>query len=332
MVETRLGRWPVGRRIDISRTLLISLIPYSLVPILALIGAATIDGYATKSSLVSLLILSSFLGLASLGQTFTVIAGGVDLSIPAVIGMADVVITQLDGDRWPFWLAALVILAIAAVIGAGNAVASLALRVHPLIVTLGMGLIVTGGVLVWSHDSISGSVPQWLVTSVSVIGKTGPIPIPAIVILWAALSVITIFMQRRSRLGREIYATGANPSAARLALVRSRWALISAFVVAAVLAAVVGILFAGYSGAADDTVGQPYLFETVTAVVVGGTSLLGGRGSYGRTIAGALIISQLTTLLVGFGFGPSMQEVLLGILIILLVIIYGRESHVSTRV
>ena len=67
-------------------------------------------------------------------------------------------------------------------------------------------------------------------------------------------------------------------------------------------------------------------------MVVGGTSLLGGRGGYGRTIAGALIISQLTTLLIGFGFGPSMQEILLGILIVLLVIVYGRESHVSTRV
>jgi ribose transport system permease protein len=330
--ETRLVQHPGARRIGVSRDLLVSLIPYALVPALALIGAATIDGYATKSSLISLLILSSFLGLASLGQTFTVIVGGVDLSIPSVIGMADVVITQLVGDHWPFGLAAVLIFAIAVVIGAANAIASLSLRVHPLIVTLGMGLIVTGGVLVWSHDSISGSVPQWLVTSVSVIGKTGPIPIPAVVIVWALVSAITIFLQRSTRLGREIYATGANPMAARLALVRSRWALISAFVVSAVLAAVVGILFAGYSGAADDTVGQPYLFETITAVVVGGTSLLGGRGGYGRTIAGALIISQLTTLLVGLGFGPSMQEVLLGILIILLVIIYGRESHVSTRV
>ncbi len=319
-------------RAILANPALISAIPYALVPVLAAIGAATIDGYASKSSLISLLVLSSFLGLASIGQTLTVISGGIDLSIPAVIGMSDVVVTQLGGHRWPFGLAVLLILALAVIVGAVNAIASMALKVHPLVVTLGMGLIVSGGVLSWSHASISGSVPSWLVTSVSVIGKTGPIPVPAIVLIWLVLSVITIAMLRGTRLGREIYATGANPLASRLALVRSPSAIILAFVISSVCAAAVGIFFAGYSGAADDTVGQPYLFETITAVVVGGTSLLGGRGGYGRTIAGALVISQLTTLLVGFGFGPSMQEALLGILIVVLVLLYGRVSHVSTRI
>lgn len=311
---------------------LVAIAPYLLVPALFAVGAITIDGYASKASIISLLVLSAFLGLASLGQTLTVIVGGVDLSIPAVIGLADVVITQLYGDHWSFALATLLIVGISILIGAANAVASMALRVHPLIVTLGMGLIVTGGVLSWSHASISGTVPNWLVESVSVVGKTGPLPIPGVVVLWAVLSLLAIVFMRRSRLGREVYATGANPVAARLALVRTRWALIAVFAASAVFAAIVGILFAGYSGAADDSVGQPYLFETITAVVVGGTSLLGGRGGYGRTIAGALIISQLTTLLIGFGFGPSMQEVLLGVLIVLLVVIYGRETHISSRI
>lgn len=311
---------------------LVAIVPYLLIPVLFALTALTIQGYATKSSIISLLVLSGFLGLASLGQTLTVIVGGIDLSIPAVIGLADVVITQLYGEGWSFVLATAVILAIAVVIGVVNALASMALRVHPLIVTLGMGLIVTGGVLTWSHASVSGSVPNWLVDSVSVVGKTGPIPVPGVILLWAVLAVLAILFMRRTRLGREIYATGANPIAARLALVRSRWALIVAFATSAIFAAIVGILFAGYGGAADDTVGQPYLFETITAVVVGGTSLLGGRGGYGRTIAGALIISQLTTLLIGLGFGPSMQEALLGILIVLLVAIYGRETPISSRV
>ena len=93
---------------------LAGLIPYLLVPLLFAVGAATIQGYASKDSLLSLLLLSSLLGLASLGQTFCVIVGGVDLSIPAVIGLADVVITQLYGSGWSFWTAAAVILVIAA--------------------------------------------------------------------------------------------------------------------------------------------------------------------------------------------------------------------------
>ena len=123
------------------------LIPYLLVPMLFGIGAATIPGYASKSSVLSLLVLSSLLGLASVGQTLCVIVGGVDLSIPAVIGLADVVITELYGAHWAFWEATLLILALALAIGVANAVISVALRVHPLVITLGTGLMVTGGVL-----------------------------------------------------------------------------------------------------------------------------------------------------------------------------------------
>ena len=307
------------------------LVPYLLVPVLFGIGAATIQGYASKSSVLSLLVLSSLLGLASVGQTLVVIVGGVDLSIPAVIGLADVVITQLYGAHWPFWEATLLILGLALAIGVANALISIALRVHPLVITLGTGLIVTGGVLTWNHSAVTGTVPQWLITSVSVIGKTGPIPIPAVVVIWVGVCALTIAFQRYARLGREIYATGANPVAARLTHVRTRWTWIVAFAISALFAAVTGIFFAGFSGGADASVGDPYLFETLTAIVVGGTSLLGGRGGYGRTIVGVLAITQLTTLLVGAGLGSAMQEALLGILVILLVAAYGREPHVAAR-
>ena len=310
---------------------LAGLIPYLLVPLLFAVGAATIQGYASKDSLLSLLLLSSLLGLASLGQTFCVIVGGVDLSIPAVIGLADVVITQLYGSGWSFWTAAAVILVIAASIGAANALISIVLGVHPLVITLGTGLIVTGAVLSWHHQAVTGTVPQWLITAVTVIGKTGPIPLPAITVIWIGISILAILFQRFTRLGREIYATGANPIAARLAHVRTTWVWVMAFAISAVFAAITGIFFAGFSGSADASVGDPYLFETLTAIVVGGTSLLGGRGGYGRTIVGVIVITQLTTILVGAGSGPAMQEALLGIVVVVLVALYGREPRVASR-
>jgi ribose transport system permease protein len=306
-------------------------VPYALVPILFAIGALTIDGYATRSSVLSLLVLSSMLGIASIGQTLCVIIGGVDLSIPAVIGLADVVITQLYGAGWAFATASLLILGLAIGIGAANALVSLGLRVHTLVITLGTGLIVTGGVLTWNSSPLTGTIPPWLTTAVAPIGKTGPIPVPAVVVIWFVLSVLTIGFQRFTRLGREIYSAGANPVAAQLARVRMVWVWVVVFVIAAVFAATTGVFFAGFSGGADANVGNPYLFETLTAIVVGGTSLLGGRGGYGRTVVGVLVITQLTTLLVGAGFNSSMQEALLGILIVLLVGAYGREPHVATR-
>lgn len=314
-----------------GRELVLRVVPYALVPILFLVGALTIPGYATRPSILSQLVLASLLGLACVGQTLAVIVGGVDLSIPAVIGLADLVITQLYGSGWSFWLAALVIVLIAVGIGAANALLSLGLRVHTLVITLGTGLIVTGGVLTWNHSSLTGTVPSWLTQAVTVIGKTGPIPIPAVVLIWAGVSLATIGFQRFTRLGREVYATGANPIAARLARVRTTRIWVVVMAISAVFAAITGILFAGFSGAGDVNVGDPFLFETLTAIVVGGTSLLGGRGGYGRSVAGVLAITQLTTLLVGAGFGSSMQEAVLGIVVVVLVGAYGREPHVASR-
>ncbi|MFN8224793.1 MAG: ABC transporter permease [Gaiellales bacterium] len=322
----------LSRRLGVYRPLLVSLVPYLLVPALFLVGVVKIDGYGTRSSVVSLLVLSSLLGLASVGQTLAVIGGGIDLSIPAVIGMGNVMFTQFYGRGWPFWVCALVIAGFAILVGAVNAVASVLLRVHPLLVSLGVGLIVTGGVLSWTSLAYTGAVPGWLQTSMSVIKHTGPIPLPGVVVVWLVVAVAVIVFQRWTRIGREIYARGANPVAARLAGIRSTVALVVAFVISALFAAMVGIFYAGYTPTADIAVGQPYFFLTITAVVVGGTSLLGGSGGYGRTIAGALIISQMTTLLIGFGYGSSIQQSFLGVLIILLVILYGREPRVSTTV
>jgi ribose transport system permease protein len=321
----------VWQRAGHDRQAWLDVLPYALVLILFVIGALTFPGYATRQSIIALLILASFLGLACVGQTFAVVLGGVDMSIPAVLGLADVAITHLYGDGWPFWAAAAVILLVSVAIGIANALLSIHLRVPTLVITLGTGLIVTGGVLTWNQSYLMGSVPAWLTQGVSVIGTTGPLAIPAVVLIWAGVSLAVLFFQRNTRLGREMYATGANPVAAQLARARTTGIWIVVMSISAFFAAVTGILLAGFSGSGDPYVGNPYLFQTLTAIVVGGTSLLGGRGGYGRTIAGVLAITQLTTLLIGAGFSSSMQEALLGVVIVVILGIYGREAHVSAR-
>jgi ribose transport system permease protein len=301
-----------------------SALPYILVPVLFILSVIFIDGYFSKASIISLLVLASLLGLSSLGQTMTIIAGGIDLS--------DIIVTQLYYKHWSLPVIFLCIAALAVLIGTISAVASVLLRVHSLITTFGMSLIVSGIALEWSNGATSGLVPGWLTSSVSVIGKTGPIPVPAIIIVWAVASVLAVFFMTRTRLGRETYALGANSVAARLATVRSVWVQIVVFSLSALCAAVVGVFLAGYSGIPDPSVGEPYFFQTITAVVIGGTSLLGGRGGYLRTVLGALIVAELTTLLVGVGFNASFQELALGILVILLTSSYGRELKVAAKI
>jgi ribose transport system permease protein len=309
-----------------------SALPYILVPVLYILSLIFIPGYFSKLSIISLLILASLLGLASLGQTMTIIAGGIDLSIPAVIGLSDIIVTQLYYKHWSLPVIFLAIAGLAIVIGTISAVSSVLLHVHSLITSFGMSLVVSGLALEWSNGAVNGAIPGWLTSSVSAIGRSGPIPIPAIIIVWAVASVLAVAFLRLTRVGRETYALGANPVAARLAIVRSTWTLVVAFSISALCAAMVGIFFAGYSGIPDPTVGEPYFFLTITAVLIGGTSLLGGRGGYQRTVMGALIVAELTTLLVGVGFNASFQELALGILVVALCSTYGRELKVAAKI
>jgi ribose transport system permease protein len=307
-------------------------LPYILVPVLFILLLIFIPGYFSKLSIISLLILASLLGLASLGQTMTIIAGGIDLSIPSVIGLSDIIVTQLYYKHWSLPVIFLLIAGLAIVIGTISAVSSVLLHVHSLITSFGMSLVVSGLALEWSNGAVNGAVPGWLTSSVSAIGRTGPIPIPAIIIVWAVASVLAVAFLNLTRVGRETYALGANSVAARLAIVRSTWTLVVVFSISALCAAMVGIFFAGYSGIPDPTVGEPYFFLTITAVLIGGTSLLGGRGGYQRTVMGALIVAELTTLLVGVGFNSSFQELALGILVIALTSTYGRELKVAAKI
>jgi len=309
-----------------------ALVAYAMVPVLFVLMMIMIPGFGSWPSVASLLVIASLLGIASIGQTLTVILGGIDLSIPAVIGLANVLTVRWYGAGLPFPIVVGLVVAVAAAIGALNGLLSRGLKAHPLLVTLAASFMVLGAVLVYTEGQTIGTVPDYLLAAVSPASSTGPIPLPPIVVAWLALAVAIVAVEQRSTLGRFLFATGANERSARLALVPVAAVWAATFAVSAGCAAVAGIFLAGFSGGADANVGQPYLFQTVAAVVVGGTALLGGSGSYGRTVAGTLLITELTTFLIGLGFSDRIQQIMLGLLIILLVAFYGRESHVRNQI
>lgn len=306
--------------------------PFALAVVLFFVINIIIPGYASINSLLSLLLLSSLLGIAAVGQTLTIIIGGFDLAIPAVIGLANVLFALLYGAGWPAAAAIVFILGIAALIGLATGFACRFLQLNPLVVTLATGSIIFGAIWAGTHGQVSGSVPGWLVDMVSVIGTTGPIPLPGAVVLWIVIIVLVVLLETRTVLGRYIFAAGANPRAAALAGVPMLLVWMAVYMISTMMAATTGILLAGFSGAADPTVGAAYLFTTVAAVVVGGTPLTGGRGGYLRTVAGCLVVIELSTLLIGLGLDQAGQQVCLGFLIVALVAVYGREQHVSMRI
>lgn len=300
--------------------------------LLFVLGALLIPGYSSAFAIRAMLVLACLLAVACVGQTLTIIIGGIDLSIPFVIGFANVVAAQLYGDGMNFVLVCAIVGVLALGIGALNGLISAGLGLHPLIVTLGIGTIVQGAVLVWTRGFPSGSAPDAVTKFVSIGGSVGPIPVPWLVPSFIVLSALIILVLNRTPYGRRLFALGSNPRAAALALISPLRMWVVTYAISAFFAAVAGVLLLGFTGSAYGDVGQPYLFQTIAAVVIGGTALVGGRGSFLGTVAGAVVLTQINTILIGMGLQPSLVQAALGLIIIVLVSLYGREAHVRATI
>ncbi len=223
------------------------------------------------------------------------------------------------------------IIVLAAILGATSGYICHRYRIQPLIVTLGMGALVIGLAVVWTSGKITGSAPQVLDDLTAANGTTFGLSISPVVVIWAVVAIIVAVFLHRTVAGRRLYATGANPRAADLALIPTRRIWIAVFAASAVIAALVGVLLAGFAGA-DQTIGDPYLFQGLTAVIVGGTTIMGARGDYTHTVLGALILTELTTILVGHGYDSADQQIIFGVLILIVVAGYGRDRRLRDRV
>jgi ribose transport system permease protein len=299
--------------------------------VLYLVGAATVSGWTSRATLTSMLVMASLLGLAGAGQTIVVLGGGIDFSVGAFITAGGVFITELPGvDGWPVWAAIALAVAVAVAGGALNGVVSYRFRVESLVVTLAVGSLLTGVLTGWTSGSVTGTAPAWTSTAVSVISDTFGLPVPPVVVIWLLVAVTAGIVLARTRAGRSVYLTGTNPVAARRALVLTGRTWTAGFVVSALMATFVGVLLAG-NGGGNLTAGDPYLFQALTAVIVGGT-MFGGRGDYWRTVLGALILTVVTYLLDAHNYSTGVQEIVYGLLIMIVVAAYGRERRVRDRV
>jgi ribose transport system permease protein len=194
-----------------------------------------------------------------------------------------------------------------------------------------MSSAVTGALLGWTHAASTGIAPAFLSNLTSVAGKTFGIGIPPVIVIWAVLAIILGLILRRTIAGRRLYATGANPIAAELALINTRRVWVATFASSAMLAAILGVLIAGYAGSGNTALGDPYLFEGLAAVIVGGTAF-GARGNYWKTVIGALVLTLLSTVLIGKGYSNADQQMIFGAIILLVVGGYGRDARLRDRI
>jgi ribose transport system permease protein len=296
------------------------------------VGSLLVPGFAAPSSVRSVLVLASFLGIAALGQTLVVLIGGIDLSVPAVIGAGNVIAAKLTGEGVPSVVMVLIVLAVGLLVGVINGFVTQRWSVPALVVTLATGSVVAGAVLLWTNATLTGSAPGWLVSLTSPSSNTGILPVAPVVLVWLVIAVILFGVLKLTKIGHQLYAVGVNRSAAKLMLASDRRISIFAFGLAGAISALAGMLLTGFTGAGLYTVGNPYLFLSIAAVVVGGTSLVGGRGGPLQSVVGTIVLIQLTTLLVGFHLTSSAQEAILGIVIVIVVAFYGRERKLGDRI
>lgn len=307
-------------------------VSFVLMLVIFAIGKIGIPGFGGTQTIKAVFLLGAFLGIASIGQTLVIILGGIDLSIPFVVGAANVFVAKLYGDGISFTVAVFAVIVISILFGAMNAVITVKNNIHPLLVTLGTGTALLGFVQLWTKGLPTGGAPDWLSRFVAIGSKTGPIPISPVIFLWIFLGTIAIVLTRTTIFGHKVYALGSAPLAAELSLVRKLPVWIEAFSLSSVFSAIAGILLLGFTGSAYADVGQRYLFLSIGAVVIGGTLVTGGKGGYLGTVIGALTLTLLTAVFSGFGYNDSIQQVIMGIVVIAMAATYGRDPDVKNRV
>ena len=274
------------------------------------------------SNLTLLLRQASIIGLLAVGQTIVMLTGGIDLSVGSVLAVVNWVSTSLlagsDERNVPVIL---LCLTIGATVGLINGIGITVFRVPPFVMTLGMLFAVQAAGLIYTGGINKGEASRFILN----VGRNfiGPFPI-AFLLLLAVATILQVVLVG-STFGRQVYAIGANPRAARMTGISVGRTLVVAYIICGITAALGGLLLTGYIGIGDNTSGQGAELEAIAAVVIGGTTLAGGRGSIIGTIGGVLLLALLYNLLVILNIAQSGRLMLQGAVIIFAATVYARS-------
>jgi ribose transport system permease protein len=269
----------------------------------------------------NMLLFAAPLGIVAAGQTLVMLTGGIDLSVASVATASAYLMATHSG----LGVAPAILygLGLGLVVGLINGIGVALLRVQPLVMTLGTGLMTEGMLVVYSQKKMAEAprVPQFIENLGA--GKFfGGIPNDLIV--WVPIAIILIFVLRRTGYGRLLYAIGDNSKACTLAGIRVWRILLVNYVTCGLLAAVAGLIIVGGTDSAELRLAEVYLLPSVAAVIIGGTSIFGGRGGYSGTIVGALILTVLNSILTLLDVPESVRQILYGAIILLLAAAYTR--------
>jgi ribose transport system permease protein len=289
------------------------LLAYAGALVLFGVTSAFSPGFASENHIRVLLIQASFIGIVALGQSFVIMAGGIDLSVPWTLNGAAILVTLFaEGKNEPLLWAIPLVLLLGASVGLVNGLGVALLGISPIIMTLGINVILSGALLVYTNGSPTAAAPsdiEYLAT-----GRIGPVPVNTLV--WGGLAGLATIVLTWTAFGRHLYALGTNRTVALFSGVSISRVTVATYVISGTTAAFAGILLTGYTGQAYLGMGDPFLFSSVAAVAIGGASILGGSGHYLGTVAGALILTVLAGLLPILNLNPASLQIIYGVVIL----------------
>lgn len=289
-----------------------------LIAAVFVLGATLTDRFLSLGNIVNVYEQSTDLALVSLGQTLAILTGGIDLSVGSLISLTSCLTSGLiNGDPNRVIPVVLAVLALGAVIGLLNAGLVIVLRVHPLIVTLGMSAILQGATLFYAMGPI-GKVPRNF--TFLAYGRIAGFPVGATIAV--LLFILIALFLRYLPLGRQIYAVGDDDDAARLAGLRRTQVLLLVYGASGFCCAATGLYLVARFGAGQPYTGVNYTLTSITPVILGGTALSGGRGGVIGTLFGAYLISLVNNLLNFMDVSKHYQLIAQALIIILAVSVY----------
>ena len=285
-----------------------------LIIVLLLTGAASVTpGYLELDNMMILLRQASILGIVAAGQLFVLLITGLDLSVGQLMSMTTVVAGLIImGDPGKEPMAIGIVIALALGTGFVNGVIIAKRRVEPFIMTLATMIILQGFHWNYSKGANIGYVSEGF--RQIALGYVGPVPVP--VVIWVAVLVVAAVVLYKTPFGRHVYALGGNREAARLSGVNVDLVTVVCYIICSLCALLAGIILLGYVAVGDSRAGLGYELGSIAVVVVGGASLAGGRGTIHGTAAGTLLLTIITSILIGFGVPWFGNLILRGAIII----------------
>jgi ribose transport system permease protein len=299
-------------------------IAYGCIVALLLVGSLYSPNFLSGVYLLQQLKVASFLGVVATGMMFVILVGQIDLSVPWVLTTGAMMASAATAHgalgaalSVPFGLLC------GAALGLLNGFVVAYMRVPSMIVTMAVNAVAQGLMVAYTggfspRDSASPFM-RTLATGYLIRGVANG------VLVWAAVAVMAIFVLRRTTFGRSLYAIGNRERASYLSGIPTRRVTLCVFVISGVLSALGGILLTGYAAKAAQGMGDAYLLPSIAAVVLGGTNVLGGRGSYFGTIAGVLLVTLLQSILSVMQIEEAGRQLIYGAVIIVMLLLYGRQ-------